>query len=166
MTGISTCRASSNVASILAPFKRPSRPISVNSRLATPASSNRRAKSTTGTSDNSAQPSVATMPSFASTATTMPPSHSFAISLTNSGFLSAAEPITTRDTPRLNQPSTPAASRIPPPNCTWPGKALMIASTASRFSVLPAKLPSKSTTCKCSAPACANSMACAAGLSP
>lgn len=61
---------------------------------------------------------VATMPSFASTATTMPFSHSRAMSFTNSGFLSAAEPITTRATPRLNQLSTAAASRMPPPSCT------------------------------------------------
>ncbi len=61
--------------------------MSVNSSAATPASSNRRARSTTGTSDTSAQPSVATMPSLASTATTMPLSNSRAMSFDEFGVL-------------------------------------------------------------------------------
>ena len=43
ITGMSIRRARSTVASMLQPLSRPSRPISVNSRLATPASSKRRA---------------------------------------------------------------------------------------------------------------------------
>ena len=118
ITGKSVRRARSTVASMLQPLSSPSRPMSVNSRLATPASSNRRAMSTIETSETSAQPSVATMPSRASTATTIPPGNSHAMSLTNSGSLSAAVPITTRATPRSNQPSTAARLRMPPPSWT------------------------------------------------
>src|SRR3546814_8219956 len=53
ITDRSVARARSTVASILTPLSSPSRPTSVNSRLATPASSNRRAISTTDTSDPS-----------------------------------------------------------------------------------------------------------------
>ena len=72
----------------------------------------------TGTSETSAQPSVATMPSRASTATTMPFAHSRAMSLTNSGSFSAAVPMTTRATPSSNQPSTASGVRMPPPSWT------------------------------------------------
>src|SRR3546814_8040093 len=63
-------------------------------------------------SDLSAQPSVATKPSRASTATTIPPGNSRAASFTNSGSLRAAVPITTRDTPRSNQRSEEHTSEL------------------------------------------------------
>ena len=47
ITGMSTARARSTVASTLQPLSSPSRPTSVNSSAATPASSKRRARSTT-----------------------------------------------------------------------------------------------------------------------
>ena len=58
------------------------------------------------------------------------------LSLTNSGSLSAAVPMTTRATPRSNQRSIASRLRMPPPSWTWPGKASTIASTASRLTAL------------------------------
>ena len=138
--------ASVAVAATLQPLSIPSRPTSVNSNDATPASSNRRARSTALVVDTSAQPLVATMPSLASTATTMPPGKSFATPRTKSGSSSAAVPITTRDTPRSNQPSTLARVRMPPPSCTCPGNCATIARTASPLTEAPANAPSRSTT--------------------
>src|SRR3569623_1268781 len=166
ITGISTARARSTVASMLQPLSRPSRPTSVNSKDATPASSKRRARSITSTSETLAQPCVATMPSRASPATTTPPGKSFAAPRTNSGSSSAALPLTPRDPPRSNQPSPDSRVRLPPPSWTWPGKASRIARTASPLTQLPAKAPSRSTTWRNSAPCSANSVAWCAGMSP
>ena len=61
------------------------------------------------------------------------------------GGMIAAVPKITRLMPWLIQCSTPAISRIPPPNCT--GKpAFKIDATASRLTAWPSTAPSKSTT--------------------
>jgi len=69
-----------------------------------------------------------------------------------------------RVTPAVSQASAVAMSRIPPPSCTEsPGTAAMMARTASALAGLPAKAPSRSTTCTQAKPARAKSAACAPG---
>ena len=53
---------------------------------------------------------------------------------------------------------------MPPPSCTGMVTALSMASTASAFIGLPAKAPSRSTTCRYSKPCAANALACADGI--
>ena len=163
MTGMEIRSASSMVASRLRPFKRPSRAISVKMIAATPASSKRRAISSTVTCEVSAQPSTATLPSRASRPTATRPGNFLAAPFTSSGSRTAAVPMMTRVTPLASQASTVARSRIPPPSCTGMVTALSIDSTAAAFIGLPANAPSRSTTCRYSKPCAAKLCACAAG---
>src|SRR3569833_479662 len=130
---------------------------------ATPASSNRSAISSAGTSEVSAQPSTATLPSRASRPTATRPGNAFAAGLTNSGSRTAAVPMMTRVMPLVSHASTVLRSRMPPPSCTGILTVCSIASTACAFIGLPAKAPSRSTTCRYSKPCSAKLLACAAG---
>src|SRR6266851_10481994 len=163
MTGIEMRSASSMVASRLRPFSNPSRAMSVKMMAATPASSKRRAIPSAVTSEVSAQPSTATLPSRASRPTATRPGNFFAAPFTSSGSRTAAVPMMTRATPFANQASTVLRSRMPPPSCSGMVTALSIASTACAFIGLPAKAPSRSTTCRYSNPCAANVCAWAVG---
>ena len=147
--------ASAMVASRLRPFSRPSRAMSVKMIAATPASSKRCAISSAVTCEVSAQPSTATLPSRASRPTATRPGNFFAAPFTSSGSRTAAVPMMTRAMPLASQASTVARSRMPPPSCTGMVTAFSIASTACAFIGLPAKAPSRSTTCRYSKPCAA-----------
>ena len=99
---------------------------------ATPASSKRRAMSSAVSSDVSAQPSTATLPSRASSPTATRPGYFFAASFTSAGSRTAAVPMMTRLTPFSSQPSTVAMSRMPPPSCTHSLTVSRMRSTAAR----------------------------------
>ena len=58
----------------------------------------------------------------------------------------------TRLTPLPSQPSIVAMSRMPPPSCTHSPTVSRMRSTAETFIGLPAKAPSRSTTCRCRKP--------------
>src|SRR3984957_19161993 len=163
MTGIEMRSASSMVASRLRPFNKPSRAMSVKMIAATPASSKRCAISSAVTSEVSAQPWTATLPSRASRPTATRPGNFFAALFTSSGSRTAAVPMMTRATPLASQASTVSRSRMPPPSCTGMVTDLSIISTACAFIGLPAKAPSRSTTCRYSKPWAAKARACAAG---
>src|SRR3984893_3653263 len=165
MTGTEMRSASAIVASRLRPFRRPSRAMSVQMMAATPASSNRCAISSAVTCEVSAQPSTATLPSRASSPTATRPGNFLAAPFTNSGSRTAAVPMITRATPLASQASTVFKSRMPPPSCTGMVTAFSIASTACAFIGLPAKAPSRSTTCRYSNPCAANACAFAEGSS-
>src|SRR6266478_7633906 len=126
-------------------------------------SSKRCAISSAVTCDVSAQPSTATLPSRASRPTATRPGNFFAAPFTSSGSRTAAVPIITRAMPFASQASTVSRSRMPPPSCTGMETAFSIASTAGAFIGLPAKAPSRSTTCRYSNPCAAKLRACAAG---
>ena len=76
----------------------------------------------------------------------------FAALFTSSGSRTAAVPMMTRAMPLPSQASTVLRSRMPPPSCTGMVTAFSIDSTASAFIGLPAKAPSRSTTCRYSNP--------------
>src|SRR5215203_55012 len=130
---------------------------------ATPASSNRRARSSALSSDVSAQPSTATLPFLASRPTAIRFGYFFAASFTSAGSRTAAVPMMTRLTPLPSQPSMVAMSRMPPPSCTQRPTVSRMRSTADTFIGLPAKAPSRSTTCRCLKPCVSKMCACAAG---
>src|SRR4051812_14860627 len=130
---------------------------------ATPASSKRRAISSPVSSDCSAQPSTATLPSRASRPTAMRWGYFFAASLTSAGSRTAAVPMMTRFTPFSSQPSIVFMSRMPPPSCTQRPTVSRMRSTAVTFIGLPANAPSRSTTCRWRKPCVSNACACAAG---
>src|SRR3954470_2582347 len=130
---------------------------------ATPASSNRRARSSALSSDVAAQPSTATLPSRASRPTAIRFGYFFAAAFTRSGSRTAAVPMMTRLTPLPSQPSIVAMSRMPPPSCTQRPTVSRMRSTADTFIGLPAKAPSRSTTCRCLKPWVSKVCACAAG---
>ena len=114
-------------------------------------------------SDVSAQPSTATLPSRASRPTAIRFGNFFAASFTSAGSRTAAVPMMTRLTPLPSQPSIVAMSRMPPPSCTHRPTVSRMRSTAAPFIGLPAKAPSRSTTCRCLKPCVSNACACAAG---
>src|SRR5260221_591876 len=95
----------------------------------------------------------------ASMPTTMRPGWARQARLTRSGSRNATVPRMTRRMPRSSQLAIPASSRIPPPNWTGSVVAATIASTAAAFRGLPAKAPSRSTTCSHSKPAAAKARA-------
>ena len=103
----------------------------------------------------SVQPASDTLPSRASTETTIRSPCATSIASRNSGSRIAAVPSTTRSAPAARTASTAAVSRRPPP--TWIGHstAAAIRRTASRFCGWPAFAPSRSTTWMYSAPSSA-----------
>src|SRR5262245_46147895 len=137
--------------------------MSVCTMAATPASSNRRARSSAVISLVSAQPSIATLPSRASMPTAMHPGKSRAASFTRAGFRTAAVPRTTRSTPRSSQATIVSRSRMPPPSWIEICTASKIASTALSLTGRPSNAPLRSTTCSQSKPCSSNMRACAAG---
>ena len=126
ITGMSTARARSTVAWTLQPLSSPSRPTSVNSSAATPASSNRRAMSI-DRRRRTRRPSRASRPC-----------RRLRIDRDDDPAGEIARRRRARDrgspAPRCrspaarrrasNQPSIAARSRMPPPSWTWPGKRL------------------------------------------
>src|ERR1700722_12811367 len=130
---------------------------------ATPASSKRCARSSAESCDVSAQPWVATLPSRASRPTATRFGNTRAAALTKAGSRTAAVPMITRSTPLPSQPSTVAMSRMPPPSCTHRPTVSRMRSTAAAFIGLPAKAPSRSTTCRWRKPSASKVCACAAG---
>src|SRR5262245_54133397 len=69
----------------------------------------------------------------------------------------------TRVTPFPSHASTVAGLRMPPPSCTGIDTASRMRSTAAAFIGLPAKAPSRSTTCRYSKPCASNAWAWPAG---
>src|SRR5712692_5508145 len=130
---------------------------------ATPASSKRCAISSAASSDVSAQPCTATLPSRASRPTAIRLGKAFAASFTSAGSRTAAVPMMTRLTPLSSQPSIVAMSRMPPPSCTHRPTVSRMRSTEATFIGLPAKAPSRSTMWRCRKPADSKACACAAG---
>ncbi len=81
------------------------------------------------------------------------------------GFRTAADPSTTRDTPRSSQKRTRSISRMPPPSSTDDRTEPAMRSTAAAFTSGRPKAPSRSTTWIQSAPADSNSAATDSGRS-
>src|SRR5262249_6243670 len=130
---------------------------------ATPASSKRFASSSAVSSEVSAQPCVATLPSRASSPTATRLGNLPAASFTRAGPRTAGVRRMTRATPLSSQPSIVAMSRMPPPSCTHRPTVSRMRSIAPALRGLPAKAPSRSTTCRWRKPSDSNSCACAAG---
>ena len=135
--------------------------------LFTPSCSNCWLKSATQCSVTTAQPSMATLPSLASSPTIICPANSRQASRTNRGFFTAAVPMMTSVKPRLRYFSMVAKSRMPPPSCTgiWADTAARISAMAGKFLGSPANAPFKSTKCKRRAPCSSQCCAILAGLS-
>src|SRR6516165_4066835 len=162
ITGIDMASASAMVALRFSPLSSPSREMSVWMIAATPASSKRRAISSAESSELSAQPSTATLPSRASRPTAMRPGKARAASLTRAGSRTAAVPMMARSTPFSSQPAIAVMSRRPPPSCTGKGTLSMIRSTAITLTGRPAKAASRSTTWRYSNPSATKLWACEA----
>src|SRR5947209_4372614 len=119
--------------------------------------------SRTVSSDCSAQPSTATLPSRASSPTAMRFGCFRAASFTSAGSRTAAVPMMTRLTPFSSQPSIVVMSRMPPPSCTHSPTVSRMRSTADTFIGLPANAPSRSTTWRWRNPCISNACAWLAG---
>ncbi len=132
---------------------------------ATPASSNRRARSSAVISVVSAQPSTATWPPRASIPTATWPGKARAAAFTRLGSRTATVPRITRARPLPSHVSIVLMSRMPPPSCAGIVTAARIASTAAALTGWPAKAPFRSTRCSHWQPAAWNARACAAGSS-
>ena len=95
ITGMLEARAMATVAATLTPCIMPSRAMSVYTMADTPSDSNRRARSVAFRVETSAQPSVATRPSFASSPTMIRPGKAAQASATKAGSFTALVPIIT-----------------------------------------------------------------------
>jgi hypothetical protein len=71
----------------------------------------------------------------------------------------------TRFTPASNHCAMLSIVRMPPPSWVGTSTAFRISTTAARLTGWPSTAPLRSTRCSHSQPACANALACAAGLS-
>eukprot|EP01022_Parablepharisma_sp_SALTPOND_P016882 TRINITY_DN2582_c0_g2_i1.p1 TRINITY_DN2582_c0_g2~~TRINITY_DN2582_c0_g2_i1.p1 ORF type:complete len:507 (-),score=145.21 TRINITY_DN2582_c0_g2_i1:939-2459(-) len=152
MTGVEMAAQSWAVLSRLGPVCMPSRVMSVNTMAATSGLSNLRAASKKCSPQSSVQPCTATMPSRASMPMTTRPGKSSAASWAVQGSRAARVPRITRSTPSSRACLRPSRSRTPPPSCTGMLRPAQMRSITAALAGRPSTAPSRSTTCRRTAP--------------